>query len=416
MNRRDFLNGTTLAGLTLGGFSFRDVLTARAADLKRRHKACILLWMQGAPSQLETFDPKPGHANGGETKAIDTAVSGLQISENLPEVARIMDRASLVRSMTTKEGNHQRATYMLHTSYVPTATVRHPTLGSVVAHELPNDECELPAFVRVGRSLSSGNGGYFGTAYDPFVVDSAARLPNNTQPTTPEPRYRRRLDLLGKLESAAASTAPVLAQPAAEHAALYNSASKMILSPQMAAFDVGRESEKVRESYGTGEFASGCLLARRLVESGVPCVEVSLGNWDTHDDNFNRCRGLCEQLDQPMAALIRDLEERGMLDDTLVVWMGEFGRTPRVNPRGGRDHYPRAFSALMAGCGVKRGSVFGGTNDSGEEVTDHPVTEKDLFQTIYHALGIDAKKEFMTPIGRPLKLVDGGTTISELLA
>jgi uncharacterized protein (DUF1501 family) len=303
---------------------------------------------------------------------------------------------------------------MLHTSYVPTATVRHPTLGSVVAHELPNAACELPAFVRVGRTLGFGNGGYFGTAYDPFGVDSASRLPSNTTPTTPEPRYRRRLDLLGKLESAA--SAPALAQPSADHAKLYQSASKMILSSQMSAFDVSREPAKVREAYGTGEFASGCLLARRLVETGVPCVEVSLGNWDTHDDNFDRCRTLCGQLDQPMAALIRDLEERGMLDDTLVVWMGEFGRTPRVNPRGGRDHYPRAFSAMLAGCGVKRGTVVGATDAGGENVTDHPITEKDLFQTIYAALGVESQKEFMTPIGRPMKLVEGGAPVAELLA
>jgi uncharacterized protein (DUF1501 family) len=318
--------------------------------------------------------------------------------------------------MTTKEGNHQRATYMLHTSYVPTATVRHPTLGSVVAHELPNGESELPGFVRVGgRGLGGGgSGGYFGTAYDPFAVEGASRMPNNTQPTTPEPRYRRRLDLLGKLDAAGGN--PALVEPAADHQKLYQSASKMILSPQMQAFDVTKEPEKVRQAYGSGEFATGCLLARRLVETGVPCVEVSLGNWDTHDDNFDRCRTLCKQLDQPMAALIRDLEERGMSDDVLVVWMGEFGRTPRVNPRGGRDHYPRAFSALVAGCGVKRGTVVGGTDAGGEEVTDHPTSEKDLFQTIYRLLGIRAAKEFMTPIGRPMKLVEGGTAVSEVIA
>jgi len=413
--RREFLRSTTVAGGGLSLVSWRDVVAAHGADLRKRHKACILLWMQGAPSQLETFDPKPGHANGGETKAIDTSLAGLRISENLPETAKIMDRAALVRSMTTKEGNHQRATYMLHTSYVPTATVRHPSLGAVVAHELPNAECELPAFVRVGRSLNTGGGGYFGTAYDPFGVDRASQLPNNSQPTTPEPRYKRRLDLLGKLETAAATTAPALAQPAADHRALYQAASKMILSSQMQAFDIDRESAGVRAAYGEGDFAAGCLLARRLVETGVPFVEVSLGNWDTHDDNFNRCRTLCEQLDRPLAALVRDLEDRGLADDTLVVWMGEFGRTPRVNPRGGRDHYPRAFSSLLVGGGAKRGTVVGGTDAGGDEVTDSPVTEKDLFQTIYGLLGIDAAKEFMTPIGRPLKLVDGGTRVDSLI-
>lgn len=415
VGRRDFLRSVSLAGLAAGATSWHDAVSLQAAELRRAGKACILLWLQGAPSQFETFDPKPGHANGGETKAIATNVAGVRISENLPETAKVMDRIALIRSLSTKEGNHQRASYMLHTSYVPTATVRHPTFGAVVAHELPNATSELPSFVRVGgRGQADGNGGYLGAAFDPFSVQSAARLPSNTQPTTSKDRYLRRLDLIGKLESAAGDSA--LAQTSADHRKLYADASKMILSTQMEAFDISRESEQAKSAYGEGEFASGCLLARRLVESGVPFVEVQLGNWDTHDDNFNRCRTLCEQMDRPYAALLRDLETRGLLDRTLVVLMGEFGRTPRINPRGGRDHYPRAFFSALAGCGVRAGQVVGSTDKGGEEVVDAPMNEKDLFRSMYRALGIDADKEQMTPIGRPLKFVEGGTAVDKLFA
>lgn len=431
VGRRDFLKGAMLGGLaagTLGGLGgLTDAVAAGTETLRRQGKSLILVWLQGAPSQFETFDPKPGHDNGGETKAIDTSVSGIRISENLPHTAKVADRMSIIRSLSTKEGNHQRATYMLHTSYVPTATVKHPSLGSVVSHEIVDPACELPAFVRInGRGFGNGGGGgLLGTAYDPFDVGGAGRgpaggyngggatlRPNNAAPTTPEDRYKNRLGLLGRLEQAADN--PAIARAAEDHQKLYDKASRMILSSQMKAFDTAAETEKTRASYGSGDFATACLLARRLVETGVTCVEVGLGNWDTHDDNFNRCRTLCGQLDQPLAGLIRDLEERGMLERTLVVVMGEFGRTPRVNPRGGRDHYPRAFSAALAGCGVRGGQVLGKTDAGGDEVTDAQMSEKDLFRSIYRALEINPDKEFMSPIGRPIKIVEGGTAVDGL--
>jgi hypothetical protein len=433
VRRRDFLKGVSLAGAAAGslgavaGSGLTDVMAAGTETLRRQGKSCILVWLQGAPSQFETFDPKPDHDNGGETKAIDTSVAGIRIAENLPHTAKVADRLSIIRSLSTKEGNHQRATYMLHTSYVPTATVKHPTLGAVVSHEIVDPSCELPAFVRInGRGFGNGGGGgLLGTAYDPFDVGGAGRgpaggpsagggtlRPSNTAPTTPEDRYRTRLGLLGRLEQAADN--PAIAHASADHQKLYDKASRMILSPQMKAFDTAGEPEKIRQMYGSDDFGTGCLLARRLIETGVTCVEVGLGNWDTHDDNFNRCRTLCGRLDQPLAALIRDLEERGMLERTLVVVMGEFGRTPRINPRGGRDHYPRAFSAALAGCGVRGGQVIGGTDAGGDDVADGRMSEKDLFCSIYRALGINFHKEFMSPIGRPIKIVEGGAPVDAL--
>lgn len=412
IRRREFLRGVSVAALAAGATPWTDQLAARAEELRSRGRACILLWMQGGPSQFETLNPKPGRETGGETKAIATSVPGIQLAENLPHLAARMDHLALVRSMTTKEGNHQRASYLMHTSYVPTASVKYPAMGSVVSQQIADAACELPAFVRIGaRFVNSGGGGLLGAAHDPFVVTSASRPPTNTQPTTDAARYRRRLGLLGQLEGASSATDEALI---ADHRALYEKTSRMILSSQMEAFKLDAEPATVRNGYGKGEFADGCLLARRLVEAGVPFVEVSLVNWDTHDDNFNRSRALCEQLDGPFAYLLEDLRERGLLDSTLVMWMGEFGRTPRVNPRGGRDHYPRAFSAALAGAGVRGGQVVGSTDDDGTTVTDQPVTEKDLFQTVYHALGIDASHENMSSIGRPIKLVDGGAPVMPL--
>ncbi|MBS0208281.1 MAG: DUF1501 domain-containing protein [Planctomycetes bacterium] len=434
LNRRHFLRNVTAGGLALGGLSFTDMVSLNASELKRRGMSCILLWMQGGPSQFETFDPKPGHANGGETKAIATNVPGTQISENLPHLARIADQLAIVRSLSTKEGEHQRASYMMHTSYIPTATVRYPTLGAVVAKELADQAAsELPSFVRIGNvGIGAGNeGGLLGQKFNAYPIQDGNRPPENTRPTTEEDRYRRRLTLLDRLEEAAPGEAVARR---ADHESLYNQASRFVLSPSMSSFDISNEPESVRKAYGIGassadagrpapnglriqqgQFAAGCLLARRLIESGVTFVEVAMGNWDTHQDNFDLSRRLCEQIDQPFAALVEDLRQRGRLDKTLVIWMGEFGRTPRINPRGGRDHHPQSFSAVLAGGGMQVGQVVGATDAGGERVVERPINEKDLFQTIYQTLGVNAKKEYMSAIGRPIAIVDGGSPVDELL-
>ncbi len=413
VRRREFLKSVSLAGLAAGTFNWTDLLAGEAAGLRQRGMACIVLWMQGGPSQFETFDPKPGHENGGETKAIDTNVPGIQFSDNFPHLATMADQLAVIRSMTSKEGNHQRASFLLHTSYAPTASVKHPTLGAVVSHELPNPECELPSFVSISNGRRNyGGGGILGVEYDPFTLANATRLPENTKPTTQVARYQRRLGLLSRLEEGyvGSSLKPLVD----DHQKLYSKTSRMILSREMKAFDITQEPQAVRDAYGTSDFASGCLLARRLIESGVTFVEVECGNWDTHFDNFARVRELTGKVDQPFAQLLRDLRERGMLDNTLVIWMGEFGRTPRVNGRGGRDHYPKAFNVALAGGGVRGGQVIGKTDDAGVEVADRPVTVQDLFRSFCQGLKIDPDTENMSPIGRPIKIVEDGTAVSEL--
>jgi uncharacterized protein (DUF1501 family) len=410
--RRDFLRAIPLAGLAAGTLSWRDTLAARADDLRNRGMACILLWMQGGPSQFETLSPKPGHENGGETKAIATSVPGIEISENLPALAQSAGDLCIIRSMTSREGSHPRATYLMHTGYLPTASVKYPTLGSHVAHQLGDRAAELPNFVRVGGGRDGSAGGLLGVEFDPFIVNNPGVLPANTQPGTTKQRYQRRLNLVERLDghyAQAGAKAEV-----ADHQKLYDKAARMVLSPKMRTFDVTAEPPAVLEAYGESNFGKGCLLARRLVETGVTFVEVTLNGWDTHENNFERCKTLCGTMDRPMAQLIADLKDRGMLDTTLVVWMGEFGRTPRINPRTGRDHYPRAFNVALAGGGVKGGQVIGRTDEGGTSVADRPVGVSDLLRTICHGLKIDANHENMSSIGRPIKIVDGGEVVKDV--
>ncbi len=413
IRRRDFLRGIAAASVAAGTLSWREMVALQAGELQKRGKSVILLWMAGGPSQFETFSPKPGHENGGETKAIDTSVSGIQISDNFPHVAKVMHEAALIRSMTSKEGSHPRASFLMHTGYVPTANVKYPAFGSIVAQQNPRAELDLPAFVRIGAGgRDNSGGGLLGVEFDPFVMPAAGRLPTNAAPTTPVDRYSRRLDLLGRLESDQASAGS--AHEVAEHQKLYQNASQMILSSQMKAFDLEQEPAAIRDAYGSSQFGLSCLLARRLVETGVPSIEVTLGGWDTHLDNFPRVKELAGQVDQPLAYLIADLKQRGLLESTLVVWMGEFGRTPRINPRAGRDHYPRAFNVLLAGGGIQGGQVIGSTDEAGTDVVDRPVGPTDLLQTFCKSLQIDPSFENIAPNGRPIKIVDGGTPVSEL--
>lgn len=413
VRRRDFFKGISLAGLAAGQLGWADMLSLQAAELRKRHRACIVLWMEGGPSQFETFSPKPGHENGGPTQAIDTNVPGIQIAENFPHAAQIMDQLAIVRSMTSKEGNHQRASFLMHTSYAPTASVKHPALGAVIAHEAPNPDCELPSFVTIGNTKRNlGGGGFLGVEYNPFSLERADELPQNSTPTTSFARYERRLGLLSRLEADQAT--PSTKQLVDDHQKLYAKTSRMIMSDEMRAFDISQEPAAVREAYGDTEFAAGCLLARRLVEAGVTCVEVQCRGWDTHNENFDRVRELADRVDQPFAQLVRDLQQRGLLDSTLVVWMGEFGRTPRVNARVGRDHYPRAFNVVLAGGGIRGGQVIGQTDEGGVDVTDRPVSVQDLFRSFCQSLRIDPETENLSPIGRPIKIVEEGESVQEL--
>lgn len=411
LSRRRFVQAVSTAGLTAGTLSFRDVMSLQAAELQKQGRSMILLWMAGGPSQFETFDPKPKHENGGGTGSIRTAVPGIEIADGWTNLAQVMDDVALIRSMTNKEGAHQRATYQMHTGYIPSGTVKHPSLGSCIAQQLADRENELPSVVSIGQTIGAG---FLGVDYEPFNVNRPGSMPQNLASQQSETRYRRRLGLLGKLENEFAERG---AQSQVEsHAQLYQKASNLVLSPRADVFDLSNEPAELAGQYGETDFGRGCMLARRLVEAGVSFIEVRSNGWDTHQDNFATISNKAQEVDPAAATLLRDLKDRGLLEKTLVVWTGEFGRTPRVNPRGGRDHYPRAFNAWLAGGGIQGGQVIGKTTADGSAVEDRPVSVPDFFQSICHSLQVDASHENISPLGRPLKVVDGGEVVQELFS
>ena len=418
VGRRHFLRriGLGAAGLAASGalpVSFTDWMALQAAEIRKNHRACILLWMSGGPSQIETFDPKPGTDHGGQTKAIATSVPGISIAEGWAQTAKVMNDITLIRSMTNKEGNHQRATYQLHTGYVPSATIKHPHLGCSVASELGGSQFDLPHIVSIGGPTIGA--GFLGAAQEPFVVQNPEKPPENTEPRVAVGRFRRRLKLLDHLEGAGFEKVGG-SDRVRDHRSLYAQTSKMILSPQMRAFNLGEESETIRTAYGKNAFGQGCLLARRLVQAGVTFVEVRSNGWDTHQQSHEKVGKLASTVDPALATLIGDLKAHGLLETTLVVWMGEFGRTPKINANAGRDHFPRAFNVALAGGGVKGGHVIGATTADAMEVKDRPVAVPDLLASICHSLKVDPTKEAMTPVGRPIKVVDGGKPVRELFA
>ncbi len=416
VSRRGFLHTVSAGAVAAGSLSLRDLMTLQAAELRKQGKSMILLWMGGGPSQFETFDPKPNHENGGGTEVISTSVPGIQIAKGWEQTAGVMNDLALIRSMTNKEGSHPRATYQMHTGYIPSGSVKHPSLAAAIAKEIADPRFDLPAVVSVGATQGAG---FLGVNYEPFILNNPGELPQNTEVTVATNRYSRRLGLLDSLEDEFAGRGGEVVVK--NHRELYGKTSKMVLSSDLKAFDITDEPQALKDRYGDTTFGKGCLLARRLVEAGTTFVEISSRgvpggvNWDTHQDNFEKTAENAAVIDPAMGSLITDLKDRGLLDSTLVVWLGEFGRTPRVNPRGGRDHYPRVFNAAIAGCGVKGGQVIGSSTADGTAVKDQPVTPNDLFCSICEALEVNPEKENMSPLGRPMKIVDGGKPVPGLI-
>jgi hypothetical protein len=408
LSRRGFLRWI---GAGAFGLTWLDYLTLHAEELRKAHKACILLWMAGGPSQFETFDPKPGAETQGPTKAIPTAVPGIAVAEHWTKVAGVTKELTVIRSMTSKEGNHGRATYLLHTGYSPSGGVVHPGIGSIVANELGPEDFDLPHFVSIqGQSIGPS---FLGVQYAPFVVSDPNRQPDNLSTPVVSQRLERRLGLLAELEGPFARSGA--AEQVRDHQALYRQTAHMVLSPRVKAFDLAAEPAKVRDTYGRSPFGQGCLMARRLIEAGVTFVEVQSTGWDTHGSELATLKKLIPPVDQGTAALLADLKSRGLLENTLVIWMGEFGRMPHINLTGGRDHFPSAFNLALAGCGVKGGQVIGATNKLGTAVAERPVTVPDLFCTFCQLLGIDPRKENQSNVGRPIPIVEGGQVVREVI-
>jgi hypothetical protein len=425
LSRREALELAAASVATASLSGWMNVLAARAADQTTqgvKHKSCILLWMDGGPSHLDTFDLKPDAPAEvrGEFKPIATKAEGVEICEMFPQLAQVMGHAAILRGMSTHEGDHEAGRIYVHTGYRPNAAgLTYPGLGSIVSAELGQPDFPLPNFVVTGvrrypatRFVTSP--GFLGPAHRPLIVGDLSRGVQNLQPTVEEEDFKDRLSVLDQLEQAFKKSHGVEAIDG--HGTAYQQAVQLMHSDRSRAFDLQREPAASRAAYGDSDFGQGCLLARRLVEVGVPFVEVYLPDWDAHDKvAVGKVKRLMPQLDQGLSTLVRDLADRGLLDSTLLIWMGEFGRTSRINKDGGRDHQNRAWSSVLIGGGIKGGQVIGKTDRLGATVADRPVSEVDFLATVCKVLGIDYAKRNTTPGGRPIRIVDKGEKVIEEL-
>lgn len=415
--RRQFL-GRSFAGALAGtlGVAVSPWGRARAAEERKSQlaKSCILVFLDGGPSHIDTFDPKPGVPTGGPFTALDTKIPGVKFCQHLPKLAEQADKLAVVRSLTSKEGDHERALALLHTGYSPTPALEYPSLGAMVARERNDESSAAPSFVALDGTFGPG---YLGPEFGPYVIDDPANpavnlaLPDGFAPE----RMQKRLEKLAAFNQGFArrtgSNRPL------DFTRLSLRADRLRQSPALKAFDAAAE-EPLWKDYGgelaEGSFARACILARRLVENGVRFVELKLGGWDTHNDNFNQVQTLSNILDFGLGTLVRDLAARGLLEETLIVCVGEFGRTPTINGDNGRDHWSDCFSAVLAGGSIQGGRVIGASDAAGAQVKDRPVTIPDFHATLLAAFGIHADKQYTTPDGRPIRLTDQGKAVKEL--
>lgn len=431
LNRRRLMQCMGLGALASTSASWFAPLAEAVARHPRRRRHCILLWMNGGPSQTDTFDMKPHHANGGAFKEIATSVPGLRFSEHLPKLAEHGDHLAVIRSLVTKEGDHARGAHVVRTGYAPIGDVAYPTLGSALSKQLAYGDTILPTYVSIAPqpqlNPAAFGPGFLGPRYAPAIVGGGPRGDGQVAPNLrlqniewpaglAAEQGTRRMQMWQALESK--FLASRRQDAFAAHHTLYKQAAEMMKPEVRRAFDLSEEPSNVRERYGSGLFGQGCLLARRLVERGVPFVEVALGEglaWDTHVDNFRTVAELSAELDAGWANLMIELGDRGLLESTTIVWMGEFGRTPIINSNGGRDHFPNAWSCVLAGGGIAGGQAYGRTSEDGMTIEEGQVQIGDVLATLCEALGVPPDHENVTPADRPIKLAEG-RAIRELLA
>lgn len=440
MDRRHFMKHAMAgAAVTTPGLSFLTQVRAKAAELKKKQKSLIILWMGGGPSHMDLWDVKdPNVATAGEFKRIKTPASGVEISEILPETAKVFDKLSIVRNLVTNEGSHERGTTLMNVGRQPNPVVSYPALGSVVSMQLTSKDLALPGFIGIGGTAQRIGPGFLGMTYAPFTVQQAGARPANIEapglgdPALAAERMRRRQRLFydvedrfndssyphvrsaqkeeTKREEEVANLREALGSPAQAHTTVYKKAFDLTVSRLKDVFDVSKESPTTIANYGGRQngFGMGCLVARKLVEKGVPAVEIDLGGWDNHGNIFQTLRtGNGPRLDKGLGTMVKELVERGKWQDTVVVWMGEFGRTPRINQGGGRDHWGRCWSVVVGGGAIKGGVVHGSTSADGLDPAKDPARIGDLFATIYKGLGIDPATKVRDNLGRPLEIAEG---------
>ena len=401
-------------GQALGlGLSLPALPLLAGPDRKKRGASrptsLITLFLAGGPSQLETWDPHPGTAIGGPTRSVKTTVPGVSIADGYPQVAEILNELTVIRSMISREGDHQRGVYLVKTGYRPDRTLTHPSVGAILAKERWDKTIEIPQHVSLGGGPQPARGGFLGAQYDAYkIYNPGGRLRNIAKRVSDKRQSRR----LAGLEVVARTfrRGRAAATRGTQHQLMIERALSMMTSDQLKAFqlDLDDESQSTIDMYGDSNFGRGCLVARRLVQSGVRAIEVTLPGWDTHADNFEGHKTQSQILDPALFALVTDLKQHDLLDSTIVLVLGEFGRTPSINPLDGRDHWPQGFSCLVGGGGLASGRVIGATDPTGakRKPTD-PVEIADLFATILARLGVEHDREVITPIGRPIAYCEG---------
>lgn len=422
VSRRGFLGGALAAGVgAFADMTQLDILSspALAAELKKEQKRVILLWLAGGASQMETFDPKPGAATGGPFRSIQTDVPGVRISELMPKMAQRMKHTCIVRSLNTKNADHGSAAKIMMRGRKDEANLKYPDLGAVIAREMGRADSKVPDYVTFytqteGRGMAPGDSGFLGSRYAPMEL-TTGNIPENIKRldgiTELDHQQRADLrDLLSKNFSQGRTTSTTLGS----HNEAYQRVRGLMQSEKL--FDINEESASIRDKYGPTQFAQQTLIARRLVEAGVPFVRVGRAWWDSHGQNFETHQEMVPELDHIMATLIDDLKDRGMLNNVMIITLAEFGRTPNINASLGRDHFASAWSSTMTGCGIKGGAVYGKSDATGNTVAENPVDAAKLFATIYSGLGIKPHKNYYVG-SRPVPLVEPGTEeIKELLA
>ncbi|MGV3484355.1 MAG: DUF1501 domain-containing protein [Planctomycetaceae bacterium] len=427
-SRRDFVQvGVCGAlGLTLGEYLQMSAARGEQKFYETKEgpaKAIIQIVLPGGMAHQESWDPKPEAPleYRGPFGVAKTNVPGVVFSENFKQLAKVADKMTIVRSVAGKEADHGRASYAMSTGYRKSPAIEHPSIGAVISHELGSKD-NMPPYVAVPQATENGGTGYLGSQYGPFGIGSDPGRPDYQvrdlllPPGVDEQRFytRQRIrDVVDDHFRQIAKNAKALS--AMDD--FYQLAYSMISSPAAReAFDVRKENDAVKNLYGQTSAGMRFLLARRLVESGVRFVTVSYGGWDHHAGIENAMNRQAPEFDRALAGLISDLDDRGLLDSTMVLVTSEFGRTPKINATAGRDHYPRVYSIAMAGGGLKRGLVYGSSDSTASEPEEHPLRVEDLLTTVYHQLGINADKELMAPGARPIEIIDGGQVVNELLA
>lgn len=418
INRREFAKQVAKNCLGVSAIlSAQDLIGSVVPTRVPTARHVIFLYMSGGMTHLDTFDPKPENKEVmGETSAISTSADGIQLGHWLPRTSKQMHLASLVRSINTSQGAHEQAKYLLHTSYQKRGTIVHPSMGSWVSRMSGKLNEKLPANVKINGGSDVLGAGFFESKHGPLPIGNPTAGIQNVSKAdyVNEEMYANRLDISKSFNSSFLRDFPQ--KQVRAYSDLYDNAIKLMKSNDLKSFDLTKESQSTREKYGDNNFGQGCLLARRLIENNVRFVEVSYGGWDMHNDVFGSLEDKASTLDMGLSALLEDLNQRGLLGQTMVVVASEFGRSPEIKAgRVGRDHHPSSFSALFAGGGINAGVVHGSSDERGHYVEEEGVGIESINATIAHAMGISVEKTTFSPGGRPFKISNGEAPITSLL-